>query len=229
MTPNSRTPLPIDSLIPELLRALEKHNSAVVVAEPGAGKTTRVPPALLSSPFSKDKEIWVLQPRRLAAKLAAMRVAEEMGEEVGKTVGYQFRFEKRAGSGTRLKFMTDGLLLPFAQGDPSLSKVGDVVLDEFHERSLALELVLGWLRRLQLGPRPDLRLLVMSATLDSQALSEYLSGCPVFKSSGRVFPVSLEYLPLPEQPDLSQKVRSAVRRLAAKGEGTTLVLLPGLP
>ncbi len=223
------TSLPIDALIPQILGVLEKNNSAVVVAQPGAGKTTRVPPALLASSFALGKEIWVLQPRRLAAKMAAMRVAEELGEAPGKRVGYQFRFEKCLGPETRLRFLTDGMLLPLAQADPTLASVAAVILDEFHERSLELELGLAWLRRLQLGSRPDLRLLVMSATLDSQALSDYLSGCQVFKSEGRTFPVTVEYLPLPEQPDLSLKVRSAVRQLAVKAPGTTLVFLPGLP
>jgi ATP-dependent helicase HrpB len=221
--------LPIDPLIPDILAALEKHNAAVITAEPGAGKTTRVPPALLSAPFAKNKEIWVLQPRRLAAKYAALRVAEELGEEPGQSVGYQFRFEKKLGAQTRLRFMTDGMLLPLAQSDPTLANVAAVVLDEFHERSLALELGLAWLRQLQLGLRPDLRLLVMSATLDAETLSAYLSNCPVFKSSGRVFPVTVEYHPFPQEPDLSLKVKSALRQVAAKGlQGTTLVFLPGL-
>ena len=226
---NPLTPLPIDSLIPELLRSLEQKNAAVITAEPGAGKTTRVPPALLSAAFAKDKEIWVLQPRRLAAKMASLRVAEELGPEAGKTVGYQFRFENKTGPQTRLKFMTDGMLLPLAQGDPTLSKVAAVILDEFHERSLALELGVAWLRRLQMEKRPDLRLLVMSATLDASALSEYLGGAPIFASKGRVFPVGVEYLPQPEHPDLSLKVKGALRHLAGKGiTGTTLVFLPGL-
>jgi ATP-dependent helicase HrpB len=226
---NPAPALPIDSLIPELLRSLEQKNTAVITAEPGAGKTTRVPPALLSTAFAKDKEIWVLQPRRLAAKMASLRVAEELGPEGGKAVGYQFRFENKTGPQTRLKFMTDGMLLPLAQGDPSLSKVATVVLDEFHERSLALELGLAWLRRLQMDKRPDLRLLVMSATLDASALSEYLGGAPIFESRGRVFPVGIEYLPQPEHPDLSLKVKGALRHLAGKGvTGTTLVFLPGL-
>ena len=220
--------LPIDPLLPEIRLALEQQTNAVVTAEPGAGKTTRVPPALLPSSFAKDKEIWVLQPRRLAAKLAALRVSEELGTEPGKLVGYQFRFEKKVGPETRLRFMTDGMLLPLSQGDPLLSKVAAVILDEFHERSLALELGLAWLRRLQQKSRPDLRLVVMSATLNSEALSGYLGNCPVFNSKGRVFPVTVEYLPQPEQPDLALKVKSAVKQLAAKGPGTTLVFLPGL-
>ena len=221
--------LPIDPLLPQVLNSLEKNSAAVVTAEPGAGKTTRVPPALLSAPFAKDGEIWVLQPRRLAAKMAALRVAEELGEEIGRRVGYQFRFEKVAGRETRLKFMTDGMLLPLSQEDPRLSRVAAVVLDEFHERSLELDLSLGFLRRLQLGPRPDLRIVVMSATLDAGELSAYLSNCPVFKSEGRTFPVGVEYHPYPQEPELASKVRSALRHLAAQGiGGTTLVFLPGL-
>jgi len=228
MNPPLPSSLPIDPLLPEIRRALETQTNAVVTAEPGAGKTTRVPPALLSAAFAKDKEIWVLQPRRLAAKLAALRVAEELGEEPGKKVGYQFRFEKKIGPETRLKFLTDGMLFPLSQGDPQLSKVAAVILDEFHERSLALELGLAWLRQLQRKFRPDLRLLVMSATLDREAMSSYLGGCPVFDSKGRVFPVTVEYLPQPEQPDLGLKVKNAVRQLASRGPGTTLVFLPGL-
>lgn len=224
-----KTPLPIDKLIPEILQTLEKNSAAVVVAQPGAGKTTRVPPSLLSAEFAQGKEIWVLQPRRLAAKLAALRVAGELGEKIGQQVGYQFRFEKCVTAQTRLRFLTDGMLLPLAQADPEFKQVAAVILDEFHERSLELDLSLAWLRRLQQGPRPDLRLLVMSATLDSESLSNYLSGCPVFKSDGRIFPVTTEYFPFAEQPDLSLKVKSAVRQLASrKIQGTTLVFLPGL-
>jgi len=121
-----KTPLPIDKLIPEILQTLEKNNAAVVVAQPGAGKTTRVPPALLSADFARAKEIWVLQPRRLAAKLAALRVAEELGEKPGQQVGYQFRFEKSVGPQTRLRFLTDGMLLPLAQADPEFKQVAAV-------------------------------------------------------------------------------------------------------
>ena len=223
------SPLPIDSLLPDICKALESRNAAVVVAEPGAGKTTRVPPALLPASFTQGKEVWVLQPRRLAAKLAALRVAEELGGEIGQQVGYQFRFEKVGGPRTRLRFLTDGMLLPLAQEDPALSRVAAVVLDEFHERSLELELGLGFLRRLQQGPRPDLRIIVMSATLDAGALSSYLSSCPIFKSEGRTFPVAVEYHPFPQEKELAPKVRSGLRLLAGKGiRGTSLVFLPGL-
>src|SRR5690348_5266326 len=143
--------------------------------------------------------------------MAALRVAEEMGPEGAKTVGYQFRIENKTSPQTRLKFMTDGMLLPLAQAEPTLAKVAAVVLDEFHERSLALELGLAWLRRLQTDKRPDLRLLVMSATLDASALSQYLGEAPVLSSKGRVFPVGVEYLPQPEHLDLSLKVKGALR------------------
>ncbi len=226
---NSRTSLPIDSYLPEIVQALETRHAAVVTAEPGAGKTTRVPPALLSASFVREREIWVLQPRRIAAKMAALRVADEMGEAVGRRVGYRFRFEKCIGRETRLIFMTDGILLPLAQSDPVLKRVAAVVLDEFHERSLSLDLGIGWLKRLQDGPRPDLRLLVMSATLDAGALSSYLGDCPVFKSEGKVFPVTVEYHPQPREADLGLKVKTAVRQLSSRGDaGTTLVFLPGL-
>jgi len=221
--------LPIDPLLPDIVRALEAHTSVVVTAEPGAGKTTRVPPALLQSSFAKDKEIWVLQPRRLAAKTAAIRVAVELGEKVGQTVGYQFRFEKCIGPSTRLKFLTDGMLPPLAQGDPNLSRVACVVLDEFHERSLSLDLALGYLRRLQLSTRSDLKLVVMSATLDATALSLCLSDCPTFKSEGRLFPVRLEWRPLPSEDELTGKVKAVVREWGASGDaGTALVFLPGV-
>jgi ATP-dependent helicase HrpB len=223
------TLLPIDPLLPDIVRALETHSSVVVTAEPGAGKTTRVPPALLQAPFAEGKEIWVLQPRRLAAKTAALRVAEELGEKVGQTVGYQFRFEKCVGPSTRLNFLTDGMLPPLAQGDPKLSRVACVVLDEFHERSLSLDLALGYLRRLQLSTRSDLKLVVMSATLDATALSICLSDCPTFKSEGRLFPVRLEWRPVPSEDELTGKVKAVVREWGASGDaGTALVFLPGV-
>src|SRR4030095_12522427 len=138
--------LPIDDLIPEILVSLENHSSLILQASPGSGKTTRVPPALLSAPWLKgNQEILVLVPRRLAAKLAAYRVAEERGEEVGATVGYQFRFEKVLGPRTRLKFLTEGMLLRLLMSDPALKRVGTVILDEFHERHLHSDIALSYL------------------------------------------------------------------------------------
>ena len=137
--------LPVDSLIPEILAALRDSKSLVLEAPPGAGKTTRVPPALLELNMG---EVWVLEPRRLAARLAARRVAEEMGEPLGRTVGYQVRFEQIASNATRLRFLTEGVLTRRMIGDPQLRDAGIIVLDEFHERHLDSELALAWLRRL---------------------------------------------------------------------------------
>src|SRR5579885_1892914 len=136
------TPLPIDRILPEVLDSLESQPSLVLQAAPGTGKTTRVPPALLRAPFARGKEVLVLEPRRLAAKLAARRVAAELGEPVGKTVGYQFRFEKVSGPDTRLTFLTEGMLMRKLIGDPKLAGAAAVVLDEFHERHLHGDLAL---------------------------------------------------------------------------------------
>src|SRR5438128_4637144 len=153
------------SRLPELVASLRRSPNLVIEAPPGAGKTTRVPPALLDAGLAGDGEVWVLEPRRLATRLAARRVAEERGERLGETVGYQVRFEEVAGPRTRLRFLTEGVLTRRLLSDPQLDKVSVVVLDEFHERHLEGDLALALLRRLQQA-RPDLRLVVMSATLD---------------------------------------------------------------
>ena len=177
-------PLPIDSLLPALLDSLRANPNVVLEAPPGAGKTTRVPPALLDAGFG---EVLVLEPRRLAARLAARRVAFERGEEPGETVGYQVRFEQFAGPRTRLRFLTEGVLTRRLLADPELLGVGAVVLDEFHERHLEGDLALALLRRLQGARRPDLRLVVMSATLAGEPIARFLDGCPVLRSEGRLF------------------------------------------
>ena len=154
--------LPIDAVLPEIVRAFGASPNVVLEAPPGAGKTTRVPPALL--PLFAG-ELLVLEPRRIAARMAARRVAEEMGERMGETAGYQVRFEDATGPKTRLKFLTEGVLTRRLLADPQLSNVSAVILDEFHERHLDADLALALLRRLQLTSRPDLKLMVMSATL----------------------------------------------------------------
>jgi ATP-dependent helicase HrpB len=223
-------PLPVDPFLPQVLAWLESHSNLVLTAEPGAGKTTRVPKALLGAGFAAGKEIWVLEPRRLAAQLAASRVAWELGQKAGGTAGYQFRFEKVSGPDTRLQFITEGLLLRLARNNPGLEGVAAVVLDEFHERSLDADLNLGWLKRLQQDRRPDLKLLVMSATLDADRLSAYLGDCRILRSPGRLFDVSLDYLPFEERPRLEDKVSGALHSLSAKGplQGDVLVFLPGM-
>lgn len=216
--------LPIDPLIPEILNHLRAAENLILEAPPGAGKTTRVPPALLDL---WEREVLVLEPRRLAARLAARFVAAGRGEPVGATVGYQVRFEEVAGPRTRLRFLTEGVLTRRLLSDPTLARVGAVVLDEFHERHLEGDLALALLRRLQRTERPDLRLLVMSATLDAAPVAQYLGGARVIRSEGRQYPLEIEYTPHSAAP-LEQQVAAALERLAARGlAGHVLVFLPG--
>ncbi len=220
--------LPIDPLLPEIVATLRGANSLVLEAPPGAGKTTRVPRALLEAGLGNGKEIVVLQPRRLPTRLAAQRVSEEIGERVGETVGYQVRFEDVRGPKTRLSFVTEGVLGRRLLSDPTLREVGAVVLDEFHERHLSADISLALLRRLQQGPRPDLKLVVMSATLEAAPISAYLGNCPTLRSEGRRFDVSLEYLPTADDRYLDAQVLSGIKRLHANGlDGDVLVFLPG--
>ena len=164
------TPLPIDALLPQIAATLRQHPNLVLEAEPGAGKTSRVPAALL---HEFPGQILVLEPRRIAARMAARRVAHELGEEPGQTVGYQVRFERVASAATRLFFLTEGVLTRRLLSEPDLPGVDLVILDEFHERHLETDLALALLRRLQLR-RPELRLLIMSATLDTAAIAGFL-------------------------------------------------------
>ncbi len=197
--------------------------NVVIVSPPGSGKTTRVPAALL---HVVKGEILVLEPRRLAARLAARRVAEEMGERAGETVGYQVRFEDVSSPRTRLRFMTEGVLTRRLVSDPQLRGIGAVVLDEFHERHLESDLALALLRRLQRGARKDLRLAVMSATLDAAPVAKYLGDAAIVESAGRLFPVEIEYSPYSEKP-AEEQVPAALARLQDQREGHVLVFLPG--
>lgn len=173
-------------------------------------------------------ELLVLEPRRIAARMAARRVAEELGEEAGATIGYTMRFEEAAGPKTRVRFVTEGILTRRLLSDPELRGVGAVVLDEFHERHLDGDLALALLRRLQTGTRPDLRLLVMSATLEAAPIAAYLGGAPVLRSEGRMFEVAIEHLPRADDRPLQAQIASSVRRLVEEGlDGDVLVFLPG--
>src|SRR5579885_286981 len=217
----SPVPLPIDSLLPEILSHLRAHNSLVLEAPPGAGKTTRVPPALLDL---TPGEILVLEPRRLAARLAARFVAASLGETVGETAGYQVRFEEAAGPRTRLRFLTEGVLTRRLLSDPTLERVAAVVLDEFHERHLEGDLALALVRRLQRTTRPDLRLVVMSATLDAAPVARYLSA-PVLRCEARQHPLEVEYTPHSARP-LEEQVAAALEQLATRpNRGHVLVFL----
>jgi ATP-dependent helicase HrpB len=172
--------LPVDAILPEILDSLRQRPNLVIVAAPGAGKTTRVPPALLGVVTG---EVVVLEPRRIAVRLAARRVAWERGEAVGETVGYQIRLEEMVGPRTRLRFVTEGILTRRLLSDPLLKGVDAVVLDEFHERHLESDLALALLKRLQ-RTRPELRIVVMSATLEAEPVAKYLGGCPILCSTG---------------------------------------------
>jgi ATP-dependent helicase HrpB len=215
------TALPIDPLVAGIVERVRGGRNLVVEAPPGAGKTTRVPPALLSL---SSREVLVLEPRRLAARLAARFVAGEMGEAAGETVGYQVRFEEVAGPRTRLRFLTEGVLTRRLLSDPLLENVGCVVLDEFHERHLEGDLALALLRRLQRTRRPDLRLVAMSATLEAAPLAAWLDAANV-RAEGRQFPLDIAYTPHSPEP-LEAQVAGALERLGEL-DGHVLVFLPG--
>ena len=222
-TVKHRSPLPVDALLPEILSSLQRIPSLVLEAPPGAGKTTRVPPALLEI---VSGEVVVLEPRRIAARMAAMWVASEMDEQVGETVGYQVRFEEKVGPQTRLRYLTEGTLTRRLISDPDLNGVDAVVLDEFHERHLDSDLALALLKRLQ-RRRPELKLVVMSATLDATPIAQFLDGCPMLRSEGRMFALSVTHLPYSPEP-LAVQVRDAVQRLIHEGgTGHVLIFLPG--
>ena len=180
-----REPLPIDIVVPELLAKLRERPSAVVRAPTGAGKTTRVPPALVDARIAEGNII-VVEPRRLAARAAARRMAQERGQKVGDDIGYQVRFDRQVGPSTRIIVMTPGILLRMLQDDPFLESVSIVVFDEFHERALDNDLGLGMVRLLQTTVRPELRLVVMSATLATEAVATFLENCGVVTSEGRL-------------------------------------------
>lgn len=216
--------LPIDALLPEIVATLTTASSLVLEAPPGAGKTTRVPSALLDAGFS---DVLVLGPRRIAARMAARRVAEERGERLGESVGYQVRFESVASERTRLRFLTEGVLTRRLLSDPDLRGVGVVVLDEFHERHLEGDLALALLRRLQQTRHKDLKLIVMSATLHGEPIARYLGDSPVLRSEGRLFPLEVTHTPHSAE-SLEQRVRHAVESvLREQSEGDVLVFLPG--
>src|SRR5262249_4976143 len=186
-------PLPIDAVLDELSDTLEKANAAVLVAPPGAGKTTRVPLALLDESWVQGKKIIVLEPRRIAARASAERMAKTLGEQVGDTVGYRVRFGSKVSRRTRIEVVTEGIFTRQILDDPELKGIAAVLFDEFHERSLDADLGLALARDAQ-GLRDDLRLLVMSATIDGARVAALLGDAPVIASEGKMFPVDTRYL-----------------------------------
>ncbi|MBX7105896.1 MAG: ATP-dependent helicase HrpB [Gemmataceae bacterium] len=221
------TPLPVDDILPELIAAIKSHPSAVVHAPTGAGKTTRIPPALLSGGVNGVGQIVMVEPRRIAAQAAARRMAEEQGVRLGGEYGYQVRFDRCAGQETRLIVVTPGILLQRLHSDPYLEQVGLVIFDEFHERGLESDLALGFVRTLQQTVRPDLRLVAMSATLAADQVAKYLGDCPIIRSDGRLFPVTVRYEPKAPAAPPATATADAVRKLMRETPGDLLVFLPG--
>jgi ATP-dependent helicase HrpB len=213
----------VDAILPEILESLKRSPNLVIEAPPGAGKTTRVPPALLEL---VSGEVVVLEPRRIAARLAARRVAWEIDEPVGQTVGYQVRFEEVVSQRTRLRFVTEGVLTRRLLSDPALKGVAAVVLDEFHERHLDSDLALALLKRLQ-RTRPELRIVVMSATLDTGHVADYLGGCPILRSEGRLFELAIRHLPYSPKTLEAQVADALELLIAEEPSGDVLAFLPG--
>jgi ATP-dependent helicase HrpB len=223
-----RDPLPIDPLLPSIADLVRTRGAVVLQAETGAGKTTRVPPALLDAGLAGGKRLVVLEPRRIAARAAARRIAEERGTALGDEVGFQVRFERMAGPRTRLLVVTEGILVRMLQDDPFLEDVGLVVFDEFHERSLDADLSLALVERVRRDARPDLRVAVMSATLEGEAVARFLGDAPVVAAPGRAFPVDVEYVPFGRADDLAERIADAVGVALVRTEGDVLVFLPGV-
>lgn len=230
----ARAALPIDDYLPQITRALDHHPVLILEAPPGSGKTTRVAPALLgASPAaaaetSRPGEILLLQPRRVAARSAALRIAQECGWQVGREIGYQVRFENRTGPQTRLIVATEGILLRRLQSDPLLESVSHVVLDEFHERSLLADVILGMLCRLRQTFRPDLRLIIMSATLATDELQRFLDPAPVIRAEGQLYPVEIRYRPPRIAAQWLESMADLLLQLSQDAAGDVLAFLPGV-
>src|SRR5882724_5974515 len=226
----SKTPLPelpVSAVLPALSEALGTGDSAVLVAPPGAGKTTLVPLALLDAPWLGAGKIVLLEPRRLAARAAARRMAQLLDEEPGATVGYAMRMENRTSARTRILVVTEGVLARMILDDPELPGVSAVIFDEFHERSLDGDFGLALALDVQGALRPDLRLLVMSATLDGARVAKLLSGAAVIESQGRAFPVDIRYDERPAGTAIEDAMAKAIRAALAEESGSVLAFLPG--
>jgi ATP-dependent helicase HrpB len=221
------TPLPIDAVLDQLDRTLAADNAAVLVAQPGAGKTTRVPLALLDAPWLKGRKIIMLEPRRIAARASAERMARTLGERAGETVGYRVRFGSKISRATRIEVVTEGIFSRQILDDPELSGVAAVLFDEFHERSLDADLGLALARDAQTGLREDLRILVMSATLDGARVGKLLGDAPVVASEGRAFPVETRYLGRKADAPLERQMADAIATALRADPGSVLAFLPG--
>ncbi|EON92096.1 ATP-dependent RNA helicase hrpB [Marinobacter lipolyticus SM19] len=219
--------LPIDQILPKLTQTLANSTTALLQAPPGAGKTTRVPLALLEAPWREGRRILMLEPRRLAARSAARFMAGQLGEKPGQTVGYRTRLDTRVSSQTRIEVVTEGILTRLIQSDPMLEDYAAVLFDEFHERSLQADLGLALVRESQQALREDLRVLVMSATLDTAPLARVLGDVPVITSEGRAFDVDVLYRPSPRNARVADQVTAVIHEALRDQSGSLLVFLPG--
>ena len=219
--------LPIEAILPGLRDTLAREAAAVVVAAPGAGKTTMIPLALRDAPWLGSKRIVMLEPRRLAARMAAARMASLIGEPVGETVGYRVRLESQVSARTRIEVVTEGILTRRLQRDPELADVGILIFDEFHERSLDADLALALTLDVRATLREDLRVLVMSATLDTPRVAALLGGAPVVEAGGRMFPVDVRYAPPRADTPVEAAVAEAALGALDDTEGDLLAFLPG--
>lgn len=221
------TSLPIDAVLDDLSGALKAGNAAVLVAPPGAGKTTRVPLALLDEPWLQGRKIIMLEPRRIAARASAERMAKTLGERVGETVGYRVRFGSKISRNTRIEVVTEGIFSRQILDDPELKNIGAVLFDEFHERSLDADMGLALARDAQTGLREDLRILVMSATIDGARIAKLLGDAPVIASEGRAFPVETRYLGRKPDIQLERQMADAIATALRADAGSVLAFLPG--
>ena len=224
---NFSTPLPIDAVLGDLSDRMARSSTAVLVAPPGAGKTTRVPLALLDAAWANNKKIIVLEPRRIAARAAAERMAQTLGQKVGETVGYRVRFGSKISRSTRIEVVTEGIFTRQILDDPELSGVAAVLFDEFHERSLDADLGLALACDAQQGLREDLRILVMSATLDGARVAKLLGDAPVIASEGRAFPVDTRYLGRKPDVQIERQMADAIATALRADAGSVLAFLPG--
>ena len=218
---------PVEEVIPGIAESLARNRTVVLRAPPGSGKTTCVPPALLDAPFLKGKKILMLEPRRLAARSCAAYIARRLGEPLGETVGYQVRLERKVSSRTRLEIVTEGLLAQRLVSDPELSDVGLIIFDEFHERSLQCDLGFAMALDVRRALRDDLRLLVMSATLDVESIAAHLGDADIHTAEARMYPVETKYLQIESSAPISAQMAGAVKRALAEPGGDILCFLPG--